>query len=55
MANYLKSLTKTGNEYNDECIDDFTERICALYGQYGLGLPIISEVGVPTKKSSGKS
>lgn len=46
MASYLKSIQKTGNSENIPLLDTVTTRISDIFGKYGSGLAIKSEVGL---------
>lgn len=54
MAAYCFHESRTGNAPNPIVMDDTTERISAIFGDFGVGLPIVHDIGIhdPTKVCS---
>ena len=49
MATYLTAFNQTGNNSPNISLTSFNQRLCRIYGSYGLGLSIGKEIGI--KKS----
>lgn len=51
MAEYRSSLNRTGNIAPTVVLQQYDERLTEIFGEYGIGLAVIPEVGVENTSS----